>query len=604
MAAAQSNADSQDSELAAILDDELFGNVGAAGADGVGAAVAVEGPLADNAAVVPLKIAGTEEQPAKRARPNYYNGIIVGDTNLAADTAEKASICPPHPGWWMDMCIRCGAVRTSRDMEPAAPTGPAGPGAAGMQPATTLIKHLHHKQALEVSADEAARIATGSLQRLLASRRLILVLDLDHTLLNTVRDIDLVGKERQAAIRQLKEQHQQLQQQQQRQQPPGKQEQQQGKQEQQRNQQQRETAQQVQKSIEQEQDPGLEEKQPVANADQQLPSQQHQQHTKGEEKAHSGSPKAADNSNIADAGQKQQKEQQQQLGPRAQLFQFADKGLWTKLRPGVSAFLAAVAPLYELHIYTMGDKGYAGLMADVLDPEHKLFVGRVISAADSTRAGQKDLDVLLADESLVLILDDTEQVWEKHRANLIQVERYHYFGASTRLFHHNAQSPLEQGADEPESGGVLDTAAQLLVHIHARVYGSTAAEEQQQHAAAAGRVAAGDEQGIAGGLEVLHEQQQQQAHPEQLQQQQSGGLGVLHQHQQQQLGGRRIMRRVQQPGQQQQPPVTGSNSNASTAANQPHPGGGDNPMQIRDVRECLAEERRGILSGCCIVFSR
>eukprot|EP00879_Flechtneria_rotunda_P024962 GHRR01026490.1.p1 GENE.GHRR01026490.1~~GHRR01026490.1.p1 ORF type:complete len:248 (+),score=64.58 GHRR01026490.1:163-906(+) len=150
MAAAQSNADSQDSELAAILDDELFGNVGAAGADGVGAAVAVEGPLADNAAVVPLKIAGTEEQPAKRARPNYYNGIIVGDTNLAADTAEKASICPPHPGWWMDMCIRCGAVRTSRDMEPAAPTGPAGPGAAGMQPATTLIKHLHHKQALEV----------------------------------------------------------------------------------------------------------------------------------------------------------------------------------------------------------------------------------------------------------------------------------------------------------------------------------------------------------------------------------------------------------------------------------------------------------------------
>jgi hypothetical protein len=41
--------------------------------------------------------------------------------------------------------------------------------------------------------------------------------------------------------------------------------------------------------------------------------------------------------------------------------------------------------------------------------------------ADSTRAGVKDLDVLLADESLVLILDDTEHVWEKHRANLIQV---------------------------------------------------------------------------------------------------------------------------------------------------------------------------------------
>lgn len=46
----------------------------------------------------------------------------------------------------------------------------------------------------------------------------------------------------------------------------------------------------------------------------------------------------------------------------------------------MGAFLSAVCQLYELHIYTMGDKGYAGLMADTLDPEHKLFVGRVISA--------------------------------------------------------------------------------------------------------------------------------------------------------------------------------------------------------------------------------
>jgi hypothetical protein len=46
----------------------------------------------------------------------------------------------------------------------------------------------------------------------------------------------------------------------------------------------------------------------------------------------------------------------------------------------VGAFLLAVSSLYELHIYTMGDKGYAALMADVLDPQHRLFVGRVISA--------------------------------------------------------------------------------------------------------------------------------------------------------------------------------------------------------------------------------
>jgi hypothetical protein len=85
----------------------------------------------------------------------------------------------------------------------------------------------------------------------------------------------------------------------------------------------------------------------------------------------------------------QEREQLQLQGPGQQrqlpqLFHLADKGLWTKLRPGVAAFLAAVSPLYELHIYTMGDKGYAGLMADLLDPQHRLFVGRVISAVSSS----------------------------------------------------------------------------------------------------------------------------------------------------------------------------------------------------------------------------
>lgn len=38
---------------------------------------------------------------------------------------------------------------------------------------------------LQVAAHEAARIAEVGLQRLQAQKRLVLVLDLDHTLLNT-----------------------------------------------------------------------------------------------------------------------------------------------------------------------------------------------------------------------------------------------------------------------------------------------------------------------------------------------------------------------------------------------------------------------------------
>lgn len=38
--------------------------------------------------------------------------------------------------------------------------------------------------------------------------------------------------------------------------------------------------------------------------------------------------------------------------------------------------------MYELHIYTMGDKAYAREIAGLIDPQGKLFAGRVVSAAD------------------------------------------------------------------------------------------------------------------------------------------------------------------------------------------------------------------------------
>ena len=33
--------------------------------------------------------------------------------------------------------------------------------------------------------------------------------------------------------------------------------------------------------------------------------------------------------------------------------------MWTKLRPGIRAFLAGAAELFELYVYTMGAKAYA-----------------------------------------------------------------------------------------------------------------------------------------------------------------------------------------------------------------------------------------------------
>lgn len=80
----------------------------------------------------------------------------------------------------------------------------------------------------------------------------------------------------------------------------------------------------------------------------------------------------------------------------------------TKLRPGLEAFLKALAPLYRLFIYTMGDELYACAMASILDPGGHLFRNRVINRADSNWAQhQKGLDKLGVVPAMAAVVDDT-----------------------------------------------------------------------------------------------------------------------------------------------------------------------------------------------------
>ncbi|GJN18408.1 hypothetical protein PR202_gb05568 [Eleusine coracana subsp. coracana] len=60
----------------------------------------------------------------------------------------------------------------------------------------------------------------------------------------------------------------------------------------------------------------------------------------------------------------------------------------------------------------------------------RTIASKVISNSDCTQGHQKGLDVILGAESVAVILDDTEFVWQKHKENLILMERYHYFASS------------------------------------------------------------------------------------------------------------------------------------------------------------------------------
>lgn len=84
--------------------------------------------------------------------------------------------------------------------------------------------------------------------------------------------------------------------------------------------------------------------------------------------------------------------------------------MMTKLRPFVRTFLKEASEMFEMYIYTMGDRPYALEMAKLLDPQGKYFNAKVISRDDGTQKHQKGLDIVFGQESAVLILDDTEHV--------------------------------------------------------------------------------------------------------------------------------------------------------------------------------------------------
>uniref|UniRef100_A0A7N1A489 RNA polymerase II C-terminal domain phosphatase-like n=1 Tax=Kalanchoe fedtschenkoi TaxID=63787 RepID=A0A7N1A489_KALFE len=148
------------------------------------------------------------------------------------------------------------------------------------------------------------------------------------------------------------------------------------------------------------------------------------------------------------------------------LFVVPKMPIMTKLRPFVRDFLKQASSMFEMYIYTMGDSHYAAAMASLLDPKKEYFDARVISRDESTQKHQKGLDLVLGQESAVVILDDTETVWSRHMDNLILIERYNFFASSCRQHKIPCKSLAELRTDESESDGILATVLQVLKRIH------------------------------------------------------------------------------------------------------------------------------------------
>lgn len=112
----------------------------------------------------------------------------------------------------------------------------------------------------------------------------------------------------------------------------------------------------------------------------------------------------------------------QLYGPNSPTYQ-------TKLRPFTTEFLTEISKMYELHICTFGARMYAHKIAQILDPEGKLFSHRILSRDECFDPQLKtgNLSALFpCGDSMVCIIDDREDVWN-YSTNLIAVRPYSFF---------------------------------------------------------------------------------------------------------------------------------------------------------------------------------
>ena len=163
--------------------------------------------------------------------------------------------------------------------------------------------------------------------------------------------------------------------------------------------------------------------------------------------------------------------------PKPMLHHLRHIFMWTKLRPYVHEFLKAASERYELYVYTMGAKAYAKEMVNLLDPTGSLGLSgnsdRVIGKEDSTESHTKDLDVILGSERTTLIVDDSPAVWPRFKAQLLVPRRYHFFPSSSSKdgsLPEGFQPPLITEDDEPAEDGQLHAILTALINIHTHYF--------------------------------------------------------------------------------------------------------------------------------------
>ncbi|XP_074288112.1 RNA polymerase II C-terminal domain phosphatase-like 4 [Silene latifolia] len=150
-----------------------------------------------------------------------------------------------------------------------------------------------------------------------------------------------------------------------------------------------------------------------------------------------------------------------------------------KLRPGVDLFLREASTMFDLSIFTMGKRPYTERISRLLEDccGNEFRFGKVVSREDCAIKGQKSIDIVMSDERVVVIVDDTRGVWMSNEANLVQIAPYNFFTTNQTDTQPKLEGLEGAGAMDEELARVLRT----LRSIHSVFfYGHDAALDKDQ----------------------------------------------------------------------------------------------------------------------------
>lgn len=94
------------------------------------------------------------------------------------------------------------------------------------------------------------------------------------------------------------------------------------------------------------------------------------------------------------------------------------------LRPHLLPFLRRMAALFQISLYTMGGQEYARAVLAALDPTNQYFRGGLCAWDDGLTRSRKDLARLACRKDMVLVLDDTADVWAQDWRSLCLAPRW------------------------------------------------------------------------------------------------------------------------------------------------------------------------------------